>query len=567
MQTALFFGKSRLLQLRRFYQDKAGNSLVRHPKSTELCELPIVAESTTRLWNTDSFAEKRLTSGKVQNLRLAARALSGVEVPAGVEFSFWKHVGRANRRRGFVEGREIREGCVIPTVGGGLCQMSNALYDCALKAGFEITERHAHSRVVEGSMAEAGRDATVFWNYVDLRFRSTNKFRIETELDRDNLIVRIRADRDSALKSKKTLPVFGEDSRNGANSCETCGVESCFRVLHEVESQDFTTIVVDEYYSEFDQFIKQNFGSGDRFLQPIDGARFKKANYAWSSKGFSSVSYQTLLTIERAVRSRKLAAQGAARQRNLLEMSERLADSYFKSIDPMSRKIVVQQNLLPHLYRNGALGGREYIVLMNALPMAKIQEKLDFAKSLHPESTTLGDFRADDKLVELETMALENATEIVTPHREIAELFGAKARLIDWKMPETAKIDRKQNAKPVVVFPASTVGRKGVYELRDALRGRDVELILMGPLIESGSFWDGFSFTRDISGWVSRADLVVLPAFVEHRPRRLLTAIANGIPVICSPECGIPDSEAVTIAKSGDSKALGEAIENVLGGF
>ncbi len=86
-------------------------------------------------------------------------------------FSFWRHVGRPTRGRGFADGRELREGCIVPSVGGGFCQLSNALYAAALDAGCEIVERHAHSRRVPGSMAEAGRDATVFWNYVDLRFR------------------------------------------------------------------------------------------------------------------------------------------------------------------------------------------------------------------------------------------------------------------------------------------------------------------------------------------------------------------------------------------------------------
>ena len=63
---------------------------------------------------------------------------------------------------GFVAGRELREGCMVSSIGGGLCQLSNALYAAALEAGCEIVERHAHSKVVPGSLAERGLDATVF---------------------------------------------------------------------------------------------------------------------------------------------------------------------------------------------------------------------------------------------------------------------------------------------------------------------------------------------------------------------------------------------------------------------
>ena len=97
-----------------------------------------------------------------------------------------------SRLKGYVDGRELREGCIIPNVGGGLCQISNALYDAALKANFEIIERHAHSQIIAGSLAEQGRDATVFWNYVDLRFRSANAFRIEAKLGKDHLSRKIQ---------------------------------------------------------------------------------------------------------------------------------------------------------------------------------------------------------------------------------------------------------------------------------------------------------------------------------------------------------------------------------------
>ena len=52
----------------------------------------------------------------------------------------------------------------------------------ALDAGAVIVERHAHTRVVPGSAAERGQDATVFWNYVDLRCRFSRAVRIEARL-------------------------------------------------------------------------------------------------------------------------------------------------------------------------------------------------------------------------------------------------------------------------------------------------------------------------------------------------------------------------------------------------
>jgi len=60
-----------------------------------------------------------------------------------------------------VPGRQLREGCLFPAIGGGLCQLSNALYDVSLQAECEIVERHPHSRIVPGSAAARDRDAAI----------------------------------------------------------------------------------------------------------------------------------------------------------------------------------------------------------------------------------------------------------------------------------------------------------------------------------------------------------------------------------------------------------------------
>ena len=190
-----FRGKAGLLQLARAVRDvRAG--VKRYARGDVRPGDVLLAESVGALRASAggmNANERGLTLGKVQNLRVAVRRIDGVVVPARAVFSFWRHVGRATRRAGYVRGRELREGCVVPSVGGGLCQLSNALYDAALTAGFEIVERHAHTVVVPGSLAEVGRDATVFWNYVDLQFRAPHDVRIEATLTADTLAVRFWA--------------------------------------------------------------------------------------------------------------------------------------------------------------------------------------------------------------------------------------------------------------------------------------------------------------------------------------------------------------------------------------
>ena len=195
----------------------------------------VVGESRSKLWSDKRPAEAAYQNGKVQNLKTAVQELDCALLLPGQIFSFWKQVGRATEGRGYVVARMLQQGCMIPAVGGGLCQLSNALYDAALQAGCDIIERHAHSRAVPGSAAAAGRDATVAWNYVDLRFRS-----------RVPLLIRARVTPDELAVSFCVFPgtvILAEDgdARSGsvaesepqayepARTCATCEETSCFR--------------------------------------------------------------------------------------------------------------------------------------------------------------------------------------------------------------------------------------------------------------------------------------------------------------------------------------------------
>src|SRR5579864_306537 len=190
-----------------------------------------LAECHTPLWSDGRAEEHEYQLGKVQNLRRATAALDGVLVPAGAVFSFWRQIGRASRRRGFVTGRMLQQDCLVPATGGGLCQLSNALYEAALQAGCEIVERHAHSRRVAGSAAALGRDATVAWNYVDLRFRSRGTLRIEARVTRDDLVIRF-CGQEGTVASRPSLTTDIVAPQPVARSCATCGEVSCFRHEH-----------------------------------------------------------------------------------------------------------------------------------------------------------------------------------------------------------------------------------------------------------------------------------------------------------------------------------------------
>jgi vancomycin resistance protein YoaR len=191
---ALFWFKSRLLMLRRGALNALGRE--RGPRR-RLAVIPagaeLLAHDEHRLYSLTDPRERLLEMGKVQNLRVAAAAIDGIVVAPGETFSFWGAAGRATRAKGYVIGRELRQGCMIPTIGGGLCQLTNALSRIAHLAGMEIVERHSHSVHPEGFFIDGATDATVFWNYVDFRFRSPRPVRIGARLTETTLAVRLDA--------------------------------------------------------------------------------------------------------------------------------------------------------------------------------------------------------------------------------------------------------------------------------------------------------------------------------------------------------------------------------------
>jgi hypothetical protein len=530
----------------------------------------VLAESITPLFTPESIgAERALTLGKIENLRIAARRLHGVVIPAHRTFSFWRQVGRATRRAGYVRGRELREGCLIPSIGGGLCQLSNALYDAALRAGFTIIERHAHSEVVAGSFAAAGRDASVFWNYVDLRFRAAVDIRIEATLTADSLIVRFRG----SAGVRQTVPNAAGLSlgvHEASGGCESCGMDACFR--HRERKRVYprperTAFFVDTYWPEYDAYVNDVARSGDTLHLPIDGRRLGKLNYNWNTAAFEDVFESRLHSALRGYRSRGVATHGASRERMLLAWADRTAQRFASQVSYEVTHLVVMQHLLPALWHAGVLGGRTFDVLMTGLPLRALHDTLDAAARLHPQSSTLADFRADARLLAAEEAALSAARTIVTPHPAVAAIFGSRAVHLDWTVPEASGITTADRKSPAMLFPSATLGRKGAYEVRSAAIATGMTVLLCGPELEGADFWKDVSVERHATfeSAAARADVVVAPSFVEAQPRRLLHAHALGLPIVASAACGLGDlPNTVTIAAGNVGALCAAVVEQVM---
>ena len=108
------------------------------------------------------------TTDRITNLRLGVGFLDDTLVAPGGTFSLNQAIGERTLERGFrpapvIIGTEYEE-----EVGGGTSQVATTVFNAAWEAGLRITERNPHSLYI--SRYQLGRDATVYWPSLDLKF-------------------------------------------------------------------------------------------------------------------------------------------------------------------------------------------------------------------------------------------------------------------------------------------------------------------------------------------------------------------------------------------------------------
>jgi len=155
----------------------------------------LVYERRITIVRSDAGADPILEQGKRVNVALAAPHFDGVVLARGVPLSFWRTLGRVSARRGYRYGMELRGGCIVPALGGGICLLSNALFEMAARLGWTILERHGHSMdagiPVPGMW---GLDATVVWPHVDLRVApTTGRARLRVKVTGNELCLSVES--------------------------------------------------------------------------------------------------------------------------------------------------------------------------------------------------------------------------------------------------------------------------------------------------------------------------------------------------------------------------------------
>ena len=179
-------------------------------------------------------------SNRDVNLRLACEAINGIVLNPGDAFSYNDALGERTTSRGYRPGPSYSGNKTVMTVGGGICQVSSALYYCALKAEMTILLRKNHGFLP--SYMPVGLDATVSWGTIDFRFKNTTDYPVRIEA--------------SANGGETTVTIVGTETRD-------------YRV--ELESDILSKTEYKTTYQTMSPNNSDGYKDGDFITEPYTG--------------------------------------------------------------------------------------------------------------------------------------------------------------------------------------------------------------------------------------------------------------------------------------------------------
>ncbi|WP_020580262.1 VanW family protein [Actinopolymorpha alba] len=116
------------------------------------------------------------------NIGRAAELINGALIKPGETFSLNGLVGERTAENGFTEGFVIKGGRLREELGGGVSQVATTTYNAGFFAGMEDVEHRPHGFYIP--RYPVGREATVYWGSLDLRWRNNTPYGVYIEAKR-----------------------------------------------------------------------------------------------------------------------------------------------------------------------------------------------------------------------------------------------------------------------------------------------------------------------------------------------------------------------------------------------
>lgn len=226
-------------------------SKMKNAKYGEVLQIPfaktapeITAELLTTTLYKDALGSFTARSGseanRDTNLRLACEAINGLVLKPGDVFSFNDALGERTTAKGYKPGPSYSGNNTVYSVGGGICQVSTALYYCTLIADLEIITRDNHGFLP--SYAVYGMDAVVNWGTLDFMFKNNTNYPIRIQATADGGVV--------------TVELIGTDEKDYY-------IEMDYKILN--------TYKYDITYKEMSASNPDGYKDGDYIVDPYTG--------------------------------------------------------------------------------------------------------------------------------------------------------------------------------------------------------------------------------------------------------------------------------------------------------
>ena len=130
------------------------------------------AENKTRAANIKNASKRINTFGSFED---------GYVLQPGEIFSYNDTVGERTEANGFSVATVYTNTGTTNDVGGGICQVSSAIFSAAFKADLEITQRTNHMYKVH-YWTTPGEDATVNWGTLDFKFQNSKSYPVKIKM-------------------------------------------------------------------------------------------------------------------------------------------------------------------------------------------------------------------------------------------------------------------------------------------------------------------------------------------------------------------------------------------------
>lgn len=165
----------------------------------------IISSYSSNLIKKGKGVDPVLQENKAVNIRLASSQINEIIIKPGEVFSFWRTIGKVNKRTGYKEGRVIKDNKLIPGTGGGLCNLANTINNLILNSPLEIVEFHKHSDALapdNGKRIPLANGTSVSYNYIDYRFKNNTNQNVQLLLwcDDEKLYGELRSEKEFPWK-------------------------------------------------------------------------------------------------------------------------------------------------------------------------------------------------------------------------------------------------------------------------------------------------------------------------------------------------------------------------------